>query len=185
MINSEIRPNKKVEKPTWTYNYDSLGRIATAWEIDSILTNKKGILKSGYGYIASYDQRFEKHKHFRLDGNRATITHCTYRALDNSMDSTRMPAANSNLDYTFTIYHDEKGRDTLSIQRNWFGVITNKNITQYGQNSITRTHADGAVNVNKTVKVEFGENGLITKEETFYAATLKTTVVIYQYEFYK
>ena len=30
LINSEIRSNKKVEKHTWTYNHDSLGRIATA-----------------------------------------------------------------------------------------------------------------------------------------------------------
>lgn len=178
----EKRRNETVY--TETRKFDNKGRLREKELSDSIFQGKKREEKYKYRYVYTYNTDFRIQSVYKTRGDTSHLSYTTYTSANGSYDSTIRYTDKGNADYSFVIYRDEQGRDTLSVTCNASGVITNRNVSVYTAGYAKTEHADGSGSVFKTHEWFLNDNGLVVKEmETDHKSGVVRTIY-YGYSYY-
>ena len=167
----------------WKEMLDPTGQFLGKMETDTAYKGDKKIYRRGYGYFLRPCPGFIKKEHFETDGKTTRITHYTF-SKGNAYDSSVMYTKNGETEYTFAIYRDDNSRDTLSVQRDRNGRITNRNVTTYTDSSKTFRHYDQENFLFKTETIFYDRQRLPVKREVIDHRTGIATVTLTEYEFY-
>lgn len=169
---------------SYDYDYDSAGRITGERHETYAYEGNIHTTKMKYGYTATFGSALITRKHFSENNGVSRPTYISISNYAGTLDSTIMFKSNGSVEYTFTVYRNSDGTDSLSVMRDSNGNVVNRNYTTYGKSfrKTQYTEADGTI--WKTEDVTYNRKGLIVSVVETYHKTGETKTRIYEYTYF-
>lgn len=179
--------SSKHQTATWyiyEFQFDSLNRITEQHQKKYIDDGNTRKLTLDYWSTVSYGEKYIVHKLLSTIAGVTTNTNITYATYDHRTDSCVSFNDDGQIDYTFAVYKNVQGRDSLSIERDRNGVITHRNVTQYSGDTITFVHYDETGAIWKTEERVYNDRGLLLEVTDIVRETGEVNKRLYEYSYY-
>lgn len=166
------------------YKFDDAGRITEQHEETYSVNRNVLTTKMRYGYYATYNAALITQKHYTEVNGQQTPSYLTFRTYNGSMDSCIMLKDDGSIEYTFVMYKDVRGNDSLSVMHDPTGKVINRNYTVYDKNSKKTEYHDESGAIWKTLTVLYNKKGMVVSATETYHKTGEVSVREFEYTYF-